>query len=435
MIEDIIILFAWLAAVVYPIWNILWWIFPVYNGWRAQDNKVPDINFKNDELPIITILLPLYREADVVSNLFVSIAQLDYPKSKLDIVVILEREDHETLDAVKESIEETNLEVEIIFNGIKKGKPSALNAGLKKAKGEIITIYDAEDAPERDQLKKVVRYFNLHLDVACVQAKLNYYNTHQSILTKLFTIEYSSWFDIYLRGWWKIGWVVPLGGTSNFIRRDILLKLMGWDENNVTEDAELGIRIARKGYRVDIIDSTTWEEAVPYIKPWIKQRSRWHKGFLQCFLAHCIHPFGLVKDVGLWRALSVVLVGISPLVIALNLIMWFFTISYTMYFFGFSFFEPLSIMIHEAFSNPWTFYLGLCCFILGNIFWMMCNLSGVIRRGHWGLIKYVLLIIPYWILMSISAWIGIIEIIIKPSYWHKTPHGFSNNFNNAERLK
>ncbi len=430
---NIVLPFAWLAMIIYPIWNIFWWVFVVYNGWKTQDSEIINLNLKENELPIITILLPLYREANVVSNLFVSIAQLDYPESKLDVKVVLEREDYETLDAVKDALEKTSLEVEIIFNGIKKGKPAALNAGLKKAKGEIVTVYDAEDVPERDQLKKVASYFKLHPDVVCVQAKLNYYNTDQSILTKFFTIEYSSWFDICLRGWCKSNWIIPLGGTSNFMKRDVLLKLMGWDEDNVTEDAELGIRLARNGYKTDVIDSTTWEEAVPYIKPWIKQRSRWNKGFLQCLITHCVHPVRLVKDVGLWRALSVVLVGISPIVTALSLIMWFFTISYSMYFLGFSFFEPLSIMIQEAFSNPLTFYLGLCCFLLGNIFWILCNLSGSIRRENWRLLKYVNLLVPYWILMSIGAWLGIIELIMNPSHWHKTPHGFSNNFNNKKR--
>ncbi len=427
---NIIILFAWISAIIYPIWNLLW-MLPIYYGWKTPNNKTIILDLKEEELPTITILLPLHKESiDVVSNLFASIAQLEYPKNKLDIKTILEHDDHETLNAVKEAMEEINLEIEIVLNRGRKVKPAALNVALKTAKGEIVTVYDAEDAPEIDQLKKVVSCFVLNPDIACIQAKLNYYNSDQNMLTKFFTIEYSSWFDIYLKGWQKIGWIIPLGGTSNFIKKDVILKLNGWDENNVTEDAELGIRLVRNGYRVEIIDSTTWEEAVPHINHWIKQRSRWHKGFLQCFITHCKDPIKLVKDVGLWRAISFVLIGISPLIIAFNLIMWFFTILYILYFFGFYILEPIGVMIIDAFSNPWVFYPGLCCFVFGNISWIMFNLSGTIRRENWKLIKYVNFLIPYWLLMSIAAWRGIIELIIKPVHWHKTPHGFSNNKNN-----
>ena len=247
-------------------------------------------------LPVYTILVPMYKEPEVAQKIIRAVTDLDYPQDKLDVKLLLEEDDPETrakIDAVKDQLPSC---IEIIVcpkvpKGQPKTKPRACNWGLDKARGEYLVIFDAEDRPETDQLKKaVVAFRSLEAankkHVVCLQAKLNYFNARQNLLTKCFTLEYTTWFDLFLPGLHAFRIPIPLGGTSNHFRTDMLKKLGGWDPFNVTEDCDLGIRLARHGYATEILDSTTWEEANSQVGNWIRQRSRWIKGYFQTHLVH-----------------------------------------------------------------------------------------------------------------------------------------------------
>lgn len=273
----------------------------LFKGWIGfpDEHRIrPDdiAALKNDELPVYTILVPMYKEPEVAQKIARTVTTLDYPIEKLDVKLLLEEDDPETRKKVEEVLGELPPCVEVIVcpkvpKGQPRTKPRACNWGLDRAKGEYLVIFDAEDRPEGDQLKKSIAAFNKlkaqgKAQVVCLQAKLNYFNARQNMLTRFFTLEYTTWFDLFLPGLHAFRIPIPLGGTSNHFHTETLKKLGGWDPFNVTEDCDLGIRMARQGYRTEVLDSTTWEEANSHVGNWVRQRSRWIKGYFQTHLVH-----------------------------------------------------------------------------------------------------------------------------------------------------
>jgi len=233
------------------------------------------------DLPVYTILLPVYKEAGVIGTLIKSLKKFDYPEDKLDIILLLEEGDEETIEAAKRERPPANWRFLSMPDSLPKTKPKALNYGLLFARGDYLTIYDAEDIPDPDQLKKAVISFKKHPnDFICFQAALNCFNRNENFLTRMFTLEYSFWFDCLIPGLYKLGLPVPLGGTSNHFDVQKLKQIGGWDPFNVTEDADLGMRASMEGYKVGVIYSTTYEEANSKLGNWLRQRSRWVKGYM-----------------------------------------------------------------------------------------------------------------------------------------------------------
>ncbi len=367
------------------------------------------------ELPVYTILIPVYKEARVFPIIAKAIARLDYPKTKLDVKVLLEEDDVETIDVARRSGLPSYVDLIVVPRGQPKGKPKACNYGLIHAKGEYVVIFDAEDIPEPDQLKKAfVAFRKGDATLACVQAKLNYFNRDQNLLTRWFTTEYSMWFDLFLPGLDASGAPIPLGGTSNHFRTARLRDLGAWDPHNVTEDADLGMRLYKRGWTTAVIDSTTFEEANSELYNWIRQRSRWVKGYIQTYLVHMRHPLRLYRQIGLKAFISFqFVVGGTFFGFLVNPLYWLLTAAWFLFHWG---------LIREIFPSP-VFYLGAVGLYLGNFAFTYLNVAGCIRRQYNDMVKYALLSPIYWAFMSVAAWKGFIQLFYKPSYWEKTDHG------------
>jgi cellulose synthase/poly-beta-1,6-N-acetylglucosamine synthase-like glycosyltransferase len=368
------------------------------------------------QLPVFTILVPLYHEARVVAQLVDGIIKLDYPQSRLDVKLLLEEDDLETQEALEELTLPHCFEAILIPDGGPPGKPRACNEGLRRARGDYLVIYDAEDRPEPDQLRKVVTAFErASPDVVCLQAKLNYFNRKQNLLTRWFTAEYSMWFDLLLPGLRSLDIAIPLGGTSNFFITDRLRELGGWDAYNVTEDADLGLRLHEYGWRTAILDSTTFEEASSSGYNWIRQRSRWIKGYLHTYLIHTRHPVRTYRAIGGKAFIAFHLFFAGAVAIPLvNPIYWAMTI---LWYVG----HPSWI---TALFPPPVFFVGTLALFLGNLAFTMTHVWGAIARGHHSDVKWALLSPIYWLLISIAAWRGVVQLLHKPHHWEKTEHGF-----------
>jgi cellulose synthase/poly-beta-1,6-N-acetylglucosamine synthase-like glycosyltransferase len=368
----------------------------------------------DEELPDYTILVPLYREAESLPNLVKALEALDYPKSKLDVQLLLEEDDVETIDAAKALNLAPHFRLVVVSHSLPKTKPKACNVGLGFARGKYLVIYDAEDRPEPDQLKKAVAAFRgVESDVVCLQAKLNFYNQRQNWVTRWFTAEYSMWFDLSLPGLGSMRAPIPLGGTSNHFITEKLRELRGWDAHNVAEDCDLGIRLARRGFRTRMLDTTTWEEACSEWRYWIRQRSRWVKGYIQTFLVHNRRPLRLAKEIG-WRNTVNFYLTVGGVFVGflLNPIYWVLAV---VWFVGR--WEPLTQLFPGA-----VFFLAATCLFLGNFVFVYTCALGCARRGLWDLVKYALLIPPYWFMLSIGAWKGFLQLLFRPHYWEKTKH-------------
>ncbi|MFA4945810.1 MAG: glycosyltransferase [Lentisphaeria bacterium] len=378
------------------------------------------------ELPAYTVLVPLYKEANIAARLVTALGQLDYPPAKLDVQLLVEAEDTETASACRRASLPPHIRLVIVPDGQPRTKPRACNYGLGQARGELLVIYDAEDRPEPDQLKKAALAFRrLPPAVACVQAKLNYYNARQNWLTRFFALEYSVWFDLFLPGLTRLGGPLPLGGTSNHFRTGILRQLGGWDPYNVTEDCDLGIRLARKGDRTVVLDSTTWEEANSRLWNWVRQRSRWVKGYLQ---SHFVHTRGFLepwRDLGLRGGVGFLTsVGGQVITQLLNPLYWGILIAWCLHPWQLIYLDRGADGRYGAWSVlSWVFFgIGLLLF-LANFLLIGVNLVACARRRWWFLAPYALLAPFYWALISFAAWKGVLQLLWKPFYWEKTVHG------------
>ena len=370
-------------------------------------------------LPVYTVLIAAYKEARVIPTLIKAVKRFDYPEDKLDVILLLEEDDTETLEAAKNARPPASWRILTLPNNQPKTKPKALNYGVQFARGEYLTIYDAEDVPEPDQLKKAVAAFRTHpKDYVCFQASLNYFNRDENFLTRMFTLEYSYWFDCLLPGLDNLGLPIPLGGTSNHFDLSKLKRLGAWDPFNVTEDADLGIRAAAQGYKVGVIQSTTYEEANSRLPNWLRQRSRWVKGYMQTFLVHNRHPHKAIKRMGLKQWLGYnLLIGGTPALFLLNPIMWALFIYYL----------ATGAQILDPSSMPAVlFYLSAVNLIAGNLITICLNLTAIIPRKNYHLLPYVLLSPVYWFLQSLGAYKAAWQLVSRPSYWEKTDHGITS---------
>jgi len=372
---------------------------------------------RNDDLPVYTIQLPVYKEDKLIRKLIWNLQNLDYPSEKLDIKLLIEEDDDKTLNAVRALDFPANFEVIVVPFHMPKTKPKACNYGLHFSRGEFLTIYDAEDIPDADQLKKTVFLFNkLPAKFICLQGALNYFNRNENMLTRMFTLEYSYWFDYMLPGLGTLDIPIPLGGTSNHFKLDILRELGGWDPFNVTEDADLGVRAFAKGYKVAIVNSTTYEEANNEPFNWIRQRSRWIKGYMQTYLVHMRNPRRLVQKIG-WKGFIGFnfFIGATSMTFLLYPILLAFFLAYLV--FDLKAIRPL--------FPDWVLYISTFNLIAGNMLMIYINMLAVFKRRFYELIWFALLNPVYWLMHSIAAYKGLWQLITKPFYWEKTNHGLS----------
>lgn len=381
------------------------------------------ISARPPKLPRVSVMIPLLRETDILDRLVQRMSKLDYPKELLEIALVYEANDAETkAHLCKTTLPAWMRAIEVPESRLQT-KPRALNYALDFLSGDIVGIYDAEDAPEPDQLFQVVRRFAKgDQKTACVQCALDYYNAHTNWISRCFTIEYAILFRVILPGLERLGLPIPLGGTSVFFRRDILEDLGRWDAQNVTEDADLGIRLHRLGYRCVVANSTTYEEANFRIVPWVKQRSRWLKGFLQTWATHMGEVRQTWNDLGPlgFMAFQTQMLGTftSFLIAPIVLPMWLIT-------FG------VQLSIYDVIPGP--FLTGLIVsFVLTELFLLMLGTIALGRRRGGGLSRWVLAMPLYWPLGAIAAVKAGYEFFAKPSYWDKTEHGINDHAYQAE---
>jgi cellulose synthase/poly-beta-1,6-N-acetylglucosamine synthase-like glycosyltransferase len=371
------------------------------------------------ELPRYSALVPLYREAEILPDLVAGMAALDYPSAKLEILLVLEASDTETRAALAGLDLPGNIRPVVVPEKGPRTKPKALNYALELVKSPYVVVYDAEDIPEPDQLRRALAAFaDGGPEVACVQARLGIHNARQGWLARQFTIEYASLFDGQLPSLQRLGLPIPLGGTSNHFRVDRLKEVGGWDPYNVTEDADLGFRLARAGYRTRTIASTTWEEAPIALGSWVRQRTRWLKGWMQTYLVHTRRSARSRRALGWWPWLGLhVLIG-GMLLSALVHPFVLFSIAW----------QALNGNLPAPSAEPWEralVWIGLANFALGYVSAMLAAAIAAWRRG-WKRLSFEALLMPaYWLLISFASYRALAQLISAPHLWEKTAHGHS----------
>lgn len=366
----------------------------------------------------ISLLVPLLNETDIADRLLQRLQKLKYPEHLLEIVLIVEASDHETNQLLRRHVLPKAARIIRVPDGIIKTKPRAMNYALQFCHGQIIGIYDAEDEPDPDQLGKVATHFDTAPpNVACVQGALSYYNPLQNWLSRCFFFEYAAWFRIILPGLVNLGCAIPLGGTTVFFRRDILEKIGGWDAHNVTEDADLGIRLARLGYRTEIVETVTKEEANSKLWPWIKQRSRWLKGYAITWAVHSRRPFQLMRDLGFKKflAFQILFLGtllgffLAPVLWAAAILAMVGSISASALPFGIT-----------------SIYALLPLFLLAELISFAAFFAATVRLSDRPALVWIATLPCYFPLCSLALLKALVELMTRPFYWDKTQHGHFN---------
>ncbi len=367
-------------------------------------------------LPRVSLLVPLLSEAAITAHLIDRLDELDYPADRLEVVLVTEAGDAATHIALADRGLPPQFRLVSVPAGTIRTKPRAMNYALDFCTGDVVGVYDAEDAPEPDQLLKVAAAFAAAPpEVVCLQGQLAFYNGNQNWLSRCFAIDYAAWFRVVLPGLARLGFVIPLGGTTLFFRREALEELGRWDAHNVTEDAELGIRLARRGWRADIVDTVTREEANCRLAPWIRQRARWLKGYALTWAVHMRQPLRLLRDLGLKRFLGVqaMFLGTVSLFLLAPLLWTFWLI-------------PLGFAHPVAGLLPHGVLLALAgFFLMSEAVNIGVSCFAVARPGDRWLLPWVPTTIAYFPLAAVASYRALADIVTRPFFWDKTAHGHS----------
>jgi len=372
------------------------------------------------ELPVYSVLIPMYREAQSLPGMLQAMRRMAYPASKLDIKLVLESDAEETLAAALALRPRYQFDIVRVPPGQPRTKPKACNYASRFCRGEFVTIFDADDRPDPAQLMKAAQAFrHLPQEVVCLQARLNYYNADTNWLTRCFALEYSMLFNVLLPGLERLGIPIPLGGTSNHIALARLRELGEWDPYNVTEDADLGTRLSALGFRTAMIDSLTLEEAPDSARAWVRQRSRWIKGYMQTWLVHMRHPVRLWRTLG-WKSFLgfQCFIGLSTFTFLSAPLLWLVALVWA----------ATPAWLPAGLCPKWLAWLTLGN-LAANIATHWHYTATCARRYHPGKrMALAALTYPlYLVLHSLASYKALWQLIVKPHFWEKTAHGTSRH--------
>jgi cellulose synthase/poly-beta-1,6-N-acetylglucosamine synthase-like glycosyltransferase len=410
-----------LCSLILTIWFLLFTSLRLAGCFSPPKRRPRLPRLHDSQLPIYTVVAALYREASSVAPLMQYINALDYPREKLDIKLVVEADDLQTRAAIAKLGPMPHVQVIVAPDVGPRTKPKALNCALNFARGTFVTVFDAEDRPDPGQLRGALDVFRTHgQDVACAQASLCIDNTADSWLARMFTTEYAGQFDVFLQGFSNFEMPLPLGGSSNHFRTCVLREVGGWDPYNVTEDADLGFRLARFRYRCVMFPSTTYEEAPARFGPWLRQRSRWMKGWMQTWSVHMRSPRKLWRDAGPGGFFTLnIIVGGNVLTALAHP----FLLGELLIRGGIGFFDDT---ISSFFAKPFI-ALYLATIVAGYLTTVTIGLIGLAKRQllHEA---WILIFTPlYWICLSMAAWRALYQFLTKPYHWEKTEHGLARH--------
>ncbi len=372
----------------------------------ASETAAPPSSAARAAWPTYTLLVALYRESAALPGLAAALNRLDWPRDRLEILLCVEQDDRATRKAVDRCAWPLGTRYVVAPPGAPRTKPRALNIALREARGTLIGLYDAEDRPHSDQLCAAYAAFRAGGSaLGCVQAPLVAQNAGASWLAAHWAADYSVLFGLMVPAQAEAGLPVLLGGTSNHFRRAVLETLDGWDAWNVTEDADLGVRLARAGYRTGVIAPVTLEEAPTKTRTWLPQRSRWLKGFLQTWLILMRAPGEAIGRIG-WQGMLTLQVGLIGSV--------------------------MTALCHAPLTLWWMLSLALTAPGPGTWLGGLCLAAGLAVHGVgilvgaggpvWQRLALVLTLPAYWALQTLAAGRALYGLVTAPHFWAKTPH-------------
>lgn len=369
----------------------------------------------SSDMPVYSILVAMYREAALIPDLLTALDGLVWPRAKLQVLLVCERDDPATIAAIRAARPPPHMEIVEVPPSLPRTKPKALSYALPMARGGLVVVYDAEDTPHPLQLIEAWRRFESSgPDLACLQAPLEISNAGAGMIPRMFAFEYRALFHGLLPWLARRRALLPLGGTSNHFRRSVLDEVGGWDPYNVTEDADLGLRLARFGYRTETLSCPTLEPAPTDMKTWLPQRTRWLKGWLQTWFVHMRSPRRLFRDLGpvSFIMAQILFAGMvaSAIVHPLLIVTALFVLA--------------GLLLEGRFgiANSDLLIIDLINIGCGYLSFLILGFQTLSRPEREGFGRTAALTPVYWMMVSLAAWRAVWELSLRPHHWSKTEH-------------
>jgi cellulose synthase/poly-beta-1,6-N-acetylglucosamine synthase-like glycosyltransferase len=382
---------------------------------QHRPEATPPPQASNENLPTYSVIVALYKEAAIAPQLVAALNDLTYPRERLEVLFALEADDTETIAALCAQNLPPHMQIVEVPEGFPRTKPRALNHVLGLASGDLVVIYDAEDRPHPDQLLEAARTFSTGpAQLACLQAPLRPFGdeTAGTFISRHFTFEYAVQFDVLLPALHAMGLPFPLGGTSNHFKAEVLKNVGGWDAYNVTEDADLGLRLSQFGYLSRMITAPTYETPPATTRTWIPQRARWIKGYIQTLMVH-----SRLETVFRPRAWLSLLLGVGFSTAASLCYAPFLCLSML------SFLLPALQNLHapQAHLEPPPI-MDTALFLIGFVSAVAAMTVAAVRTGHRLRLRDFLSLPAYWCLQSVAAGFALYQLAVRPFHWDKTDH-------------
>lgn len=381
----------------------------------STDRQIRHIDNPRGNVPVYSVLVALYKEADIIPDLLGALDWIVWPRDKLEIRLVCEADDVETICAIHARPLPPHIKVIEVPSEGPRTKPKALAYALPMTSGEFIALYDAEDWPDPMQLAEAWQTFQKNDDsLAVLQAPLEISNMAEGLIARMFAFEYSALFRGLLPWLSRHRLMLPLGGTSNHFRRTALEAVGGWDPFNVTEDADLGTRLARFGYRAATISTPTYEQAPKKLSVWVPQRTRWFKGWAQTWLVHMRDPVKLATDLGprSFIIAQVLFAGMLASALLHPVLLLTFAIGLVQLFTS-----PYPAPVHSGLLA--IDVINITCGYLSFLLLGRQTLAKTQRRGFWKIVAFTPV---YWGMMSYAGWRAVLQLWRRPFHWEKTPH-------------
>ena len=372
----------------------------IYVGIRSR-RKRPQSNYTHEE-PKFSIIVPTKDEEAVIGRCLNGLLDLDYPKDKLEIIIVDGNSTDGTCKICSDFSAKYPGTFKVVNEKKSKGKPAALNLALPYATGEIVGVFDADSVPEKDVLRKVASHLG-DKQLIAVQGRTTSLNEKKNILTRVAAAEEKAWFQALLSGREKLKLFVPLNGSCQFIRRNALEELGGWDETSLTEDVELALRLVEKKRQIKYAEDVCCGQETPNgLRDFIKQRVRWYRGYMETAL-----KYGRLLDTLNKKTVDAEISLAGPFMMVVSLL------SYVNWFF-------LALFLSE--SNPVISFTGL---VIALTAVSMLSAGVALTASEKPMKLRNLLWVPaiyvYWLIqMCIAGWAFLKLIFRQKRVWNKT---------------
>ena len=399
------LLFTFVLSIIYvwTLYNIPTTVAGVRRLRRANRERENASMPNGEDLPAVSILVPVKNEEKVVGRLLKSLLSQDYPSDRVEIIIVDDGSIDRTVEICRGYAERHSDQIRLLQQSKSNGKPTALNYALEHAKGEIIATFDADNVPERGTLRKAAGFLK-DPSVAAVQGTICSINADENMLTKFLSYEEAVRFKAYMGGKDVLDLFVHLAGSCQFVRRRVLDAVGGWRPDSLSEDMEMSARLTERDYRIKYaLEMRSWQESPVSMSQLVNQRLRWYRGCLDTAFG-----YGRLLRKLSWKRIDAEATLVGPCMLTLSLVGFLMGL--------FTLVVPFSRDLFFTILAQATTVLTGVTLLLGGLALIYVTKPRRIRNVLW-----LPFIYAYWTLQTFLASYALFQVVLRrPKKWRKT---------------